>query len=181
LGLDLNNDGVTDFTIENVLSSCSTYDHRMGVGPECSPHQYEALFAQPEGPNLVLDDASSFASALTAGKKIGAQDNFGVNARMEACSTQNGFLTDTLGPWRGTVTNHYLGLQFFIDGQAHYGWARLSTTRKQSTNCVTITVLSGYAYETIANRAIPAGKTSGTDGATGSLGTLAKGAPGQKP
>ena len=80
------------------------------------------------------------------------------------------------GDWYN-VTGHYLGLKFFIHGKAHYGWARFN---------VLITIeygigatLTGYAYETIPNKPIIAGKTKGPDVITlqdPSLGHLAQGA-----
>jgi hypothetical protein len=56
----------------------------------------------------------------------------------------------------GGVTNRYLGLQFIIHGRIHYGWARLSVERANLT-----ATLTGYAYETIPNKPIIAGKTKG--------------------
>jgi hypothetical protein len=88
------------------------------------------------------------------------------------------------GQW-ANVKNRYLGLKFHIDGQTHYGWARLSVGGKQPLAAL----LTGYAYETTANAPITTGKTSGTDSASlaptdfgtdaspATLGTLALGAP----
>jgi hypothetical protein len=58
------------------------------------------------------------------------------------------------GPWSG-VTGRYLGLKFLIDGEFHYGWARLTVGKK-----VNHVVLTGYAYETVANKHLKAGQTS---------------------
>ena len=91
------------------------------------------------------------------------------------------------GPWLG-VQNRYLGLKFIIRGKFHYGWARLSADGNGE-------ILSGYAYQTIPDKPIIAGKTHGEDdidpgsGASltspvpdipepASLGALALGAPG---
>jgi len=81
------------------------------------------------------------------------------------------------GPWVN-VKNRYLGLKFLIKGKVHYGWARLSTP-KQSFHGQVWATLTGYAYETIPNKPIIAGKTHGKDVVTlepGSLGHLARGA-----
>jgi hypothetical protein len=97
---------------------------------------------------------------------------------MVAVSTyreQSGFM----GPWANGgkgVKKHYLGLRFDINGETHFGWARLNVS-VQPTN-VTAT-LTGYAYETITNKPIITGKTKGPDVITlepGSLGRLARGA-----
>jgi len=63
------------------------------------------------------------------------------------------------GYW-ANVRNRYLGLKFEINGQIHYGWARLSVQRQQYHLTATLT---GYAYETIPNTEIKAGQTSGGD------------------
>jgi hypothetical protein len=59
------------------------------------------------------------------------------------------------GPWVNK-TNRYLGLKFVINGQDHYGWARLSTTHSLTGS------LTGYAYETVPNKQILEGATSDT-------------------
>ena len=59
------------------------------------------------------------------------------------------------GPWKD-VTNRYLGLKFFIHGQVHYGWARVTNI---GSSTFTIT---GYAYETTVGKSLQAGQTSET-------------------
>jgi hypothetical protein len=54
----------------------------------------------------------------------------------------------------------YLGLQFVIGEQVHYGWARLSVSLKAGEIAATLT---GYAYETVPNKPIITGKTKGSD------------------
>lgn len=56
-------------------------------------------------------------------------------------------------------------MQFLINGEVHFGWARLTVLADKKHEEVTAT-LTGYAYETIAGRPIKAGQTHGTaDGA----------------
>jgi hypothetical protein len=78
------------------------------------------------------------------------------------------------GPWLG-VKNRYLGLKFQIRGTSHFGWARLSVVSTE--NSITSAALTGYAYETVANKPIIAGKTKGRDVVTlpRTLGHLAAG------
>jgi hypothetical protein len=90
------------------------------------------------------------------------------------------------GPW-ANATNRYLGFQFRIDGQIHYGWARMSVTDDLRS-----VLLTGYAYETVPNKPILEGHTSGPEKAENlaptellapasqpaSLGMLARGADG---
>ena len=49
------------------------------------------------------------------------------------------------------------GFAFIIEGQTHYGWARLTSTSLP-------VMLTGYAYETTPGKAIHAGQTSEDDG-----------------
>ena len=72
-----------------------------------------------------------------------------------------------LGPWVGKgkgVRNRYLGLKFVIHGKVHYGWARLSVTLGHHRQYGDVSgTLTGYAYQTIPNKAIITGKTKGQD------------------
>jgi hypothetical protein len=74
------------------------------------------------------------------------------------------------------VQQRYLGLKLKIAGKTHYGWARLNV---QVTKTAIAATLTGYAYETIPNKPITAGKTDGPDVVTvqpANLGHLARGA-----
>ncbi len=82
------------------------------------------------------------------------------------------------GQWKD-VTNRYLGFRFVINRGWHYGWARLNVKVDKSGNIEG--ALTGYAYETIPNKPIIAGKTHGKDVTTlngATLGHLARGASG---
>ena len=83
------------------------------------------------------------------------------------------------GQW-AKVQGRYLGLKFSINGQTHFGWARLSTTCQLYK---IEAVLTGYAYETVAGKAIVTGQTKNEAGqalshgpAPAPLGVLATGA-----
>jgi hypothetical protein len=92
-----------------------------------------------------------------------------------ACSVTS--RTHTSGNWPN-VRNRHLGLKFQIHKKTHYGWARLSVKTSKMPIQMTGT-LTGYAYETIPNKPITAGKTKGSDVTTvssASLGHLAAGA-----
>jgi hypothetical protein len=57
-----------------------------------------------------------------------------------------------------------LGLKFVIHGKIHYGWARVSVTLAHQRQYDDVSgTLTGYAYETIPNKPIIAGKTKGQD------------------
>ena len=62
------------------------------------------------------------------------------------------------GSWGGSPKNRYLGVRFPINGQIHYGWIRLTvTTNPDPHTPVMSATITGYAYETIPNKAIKAG------------------------
>jgi hypothetical protein len=58
------------------------------------------------------------------------------------------------------VKNRYIGAKFSIKGKVHFGWVRLSVNFPDET---VKAVMTGYAYETIPNKAIIAGVTKGAD------------------
>lgn len=104
------------------------------------------------------------AAALSPGAPIGQNQLFqsangssygGVNIAAAGMYTRS----YSNGPW-GNTRNHYLGLKFRINGQVHYGWARLNVPHQFEDGGV---VLTGYAYEDSPNRPIRAGQTSGGD------------------
>jgi uncharacterized repeat protein (TIGR03803 family) len=81
--------------------------------------------------------------------------------------------------WRlVNVKNRYLGVMFKIKGKIHYGWARLSV-QVQFPLTITAT-LTGYAYETIPNKAIIAGKTKGPEDSAEQPATLGRLALGRR-
>lgn len=183
LSLDLNNDGVTDFTLREVFDICieTTGGRR---APECSEFTFQNLYARGNGSNAAAMGATS-ALALPVRTKVGPEDKFGNDVSLEFCTTQNGTFQHDSGPWLN-VKNLYLGLQFTIEGQIHYGWARLTVSTNKTT-CVTKALLTGYAYETEPNTAIITGKLSGADEAgvverpKATLGGLALGSGGLIP
>jgi hypothetical protein len=88
------------------------------------------------------------------------------------------------GPWAppgGFEKNRYIGLKFVINGQIHFGWARLSVEIRPARKSGARAVLTGYAYETEVGKPIETGKTSRAEVASAhsaALGRLALGAAG---
>ena len=116
---------------------------------------------------------SLYTSALRAGDRIGSTGE-GDNGKM-ALFRSHKFYGQWANGGKG-VKNRYLGLEFLINGKMHYGWARLSV---HATLHQIVATLTGYAYETISNKPIIAGKTKGPDvmaAKPASLGALAAGA-----
>jgi len=137
--LDLNHDKITDITLVDTYG-CNT------------DYCYGRLSAIPAGGNGVEGKRGflsiPFAYALKHGALVGPKQPF--SGQLMASDNMG-----TLGQWLN-VTNGYLGFKFEIKGKTHYGWARLTVTDK---NVVITATLTGYAYETIANKPIVAGKT----------------------
>jgi hypothetical protein len=166
LYLDVNKDGINDFFFFNFFSSTSS--------------TLELSIQPLNKSNEVLSTGAGFAAALNAGAEIGPKGKFkqrlgdgmvnGYSFRKGTC----------VGPW-AHANKKYLGLKFLVNGKTHYGWARLNVS------CVfphpINATLTGYAYQTVANKPIVAGKTKGPGaiaGEPGSLGSLARGAIGME-
>jgi hypothetical protein len=136
---------------------------------------FSSSIVQTQGPGI-------FARALRSGMPIGPRQRFRQgHFDVMGSVVRSGTSTRWAGPWANGgegVKNHYLGLKFSIDGQTHYGWARLSVTA--SSNGFESVSLTGYAYETIPKKPIIAGRTKGADDVSSvqpsSLGHLAIGA-----
>ena len=169
--LDLNNDHIADFVFNGG-----------GLG------NHSAVFVRPfRTSNHVLTgtEGSYWAAVFPAGAEVGPGNGFvGHKAAMEAECDCSGNIY-YVGPWLN-ATDKYLGLEITINGQHHFGWARLTfVAYGQAT-------LTGYAYETVAGKAIVTGTTSDHDAGaepdqagnassqieTPSLGVLARGAEG---
>lgn len=165
--LDLNNDGINDFHIHSYyLSGYGDLD----VYPVITGNRIAALAKGCNG--------GEAAAPLAQGATIGPGMLLGVKANCMAI--MNSF--NSFGPWIGKK-NHYLGFAFVVNGQTHYGWARMSM---QSFFCYPcIGRIFGYAYEATPGKPIVAGDEGhGTQASTQDsaaptpLGALALGAPG---
>ncbi len=163
--LDLNHDGTADFILSN--------DHRSQSGGTAADMRVNA----PRSNGFAVSAPQGYAVALGRGAKIDSDrlfdSGFGV---MQAVSTSTHGNETFKGNWKN-ARHRYLGLKFSLAGKTHYGWARLSVHATADPAHITAT-LTGYAYETIPNKPIIAGKTKGPDVITvqsGSLGRLARG------
>jgi hypothetical protein len=122
------------------------------------------------------------ASALQSGILVGRPDKFQPTPALLAASFHSSSgETFRLGQWLN-VNNRFIGLKFSVNGEAHFGWARLSV---HSANFSSTAVLTGYAYESIPGKPIRTGQrasdTSSLQSAgPTSLGMLALGASGRE-
>jgi hypothetical protein len=152
--LDLNHDKKIDFTISN-SAACDT--------SEC----FYTLLQKPAAGNGGIGHVKGpymLASALRRGTRIGPDGKFvDQTAQMAGVVSAPAWtFSYVFGPWVN-VQRYYLGLRFKIKGQTHYGWARLNVQVVLPPHPAITAVLTGYAYETIANKPIIAGRTEGRD------------------
>jgi hypothetical protein len=151
--LDLNHDGITDFTLVNSYRSRTTYlSDVLNVNPVVG-----------NGVEGKRNGSISAAYALNRGAQIGPTRPFaGKLMAGRWCSrTSCTVVYRSWGSWVN-VTNKYLGFKFQIHGKTHYGWARLSVQNVEGEEVISAT-LTGYAYETVPNKPIVAGRTKGPD------------------
>ena len=178
LFIDLNNDGTPDFSIIDRASQGGTSHNKFYNG--------DVLLSGLGISTNAAVPYYQFVAALNPRVTVGSQTRFGGSGFMFNCFLGNGSGSQT-GPW-SQVKNRYLGLRFSINGQIHYGWARLSS-KLGLVPCQVTLVLTGYAYETVPNKSIETGKISGPEDAEGAavtpdtkavsrLGMLALGASG---
>jgi hypothetical protein len=156
--LDLNNDGKAEVRIFESHQSTSEQG------------QVTRLVAAAGASNLVkgyplwnsLGTRLPYASALRPGQKIGGSRTrfgYGAPAPMAVASTIALSPPNSFAAWGNLplIPYRYLGVKFQINGKTHYGWARMIV--KVSGVEITAT-LTGYAYETVPDKTIVAGKMS---------------------
>ena len=164
--LDLNHDGIGDFNIHSYyLSGFASLNvipfggnKIAAVHHQCGVKGYQSTAAAP----------------LPLGAVIGPNSPFQASATCMVHAFESSAPT---GPWLGQH-DHYLGLEFYINGEKHFAWARLSVQSAYCYSC--IGRIFGYAYETIAGKPIIAGDQGHSTEASAepfTLGALALGAP----
>jgi len=159
--IDLNHDGIHDFDVFNRTHNSTTpFGTYLAAEPLISGNQ---MWVQRTNRGF-----ANYAAALRPGVRVGADKTRFQGGRDEmAFWSLTALGTVSGGPWKN-VKSRYLGLKFVIKGKTHYGWARLNVSiATQSVNAI----LTGYAYETVPNEPIVAGKTK----SDATLGMLARG------
>jgi hypothetical protein len=108
---------------------------------------------------VVVNRTSWSVAQLPQEAAIGPNRRFGASRGLVA----------TFGPYGGGTFKHhvgfrfekigYMGFKFAVNGQEHYGWARVLVTFNTKVPKRRLSaVMDGYAYETIPNRPIRAGQ-----------------------
>jgi hypothetical protein len=176
--IDVNNDGTPDFLI--FWTRCASHANCLEISPLVTGNGIRGvnvlasagIYGLPVGPR------SPFLS------KFVSSGNGSFVGFMAEASEYGTTHINSGGPW-ADKTNKYLGLRFLINGETHYGWARMTVLIRRF-----LVVLTGYAYETMPNHRILDGYTTGVDSTSAptallaptarpaSLGALARGADG---
>jgi hypothetical protein len=181
--LDLNNDGIVDFQFGYLRTS----DHT-----SCARAVFTDLYiASAVRGNAIRGPSSALPSSILVGQNA---KKFTQKAFMAGwghvgynCSSQTHRKShfSTFGPFADT-TDRYLGLQFSVNGETYYGWARFNVTVDPGRQISAI--LTGYAYETTPGAPIFTGNEFGNElreipkprppARPATLGRLAQGAQG---
>jgi hypothetical protein len=165
--IDLNHDGINDFKVTLVRTShceggCTTSGARHGTAFQVTYARLSVFGAAKD--NQVYGQGK-LASALPAGVRVGPKGKFPGGNVMATINAISGNTEGHSGAWAGAgtgVQRRFLGLKFKIHGETHFGWARFNVTLSQKATIHA--TLTGYAYETVANKAIVTGRTKGPEG-----------------
>jgi hypothetical protein len=156
--LDVNNDGVPDFSFYNSINSgdivrrksprpeLGFYAHVLGVFPAQAGNEVGAITSFTGG---------EYAADLDAGRKVGNGKNFQPGT-LDLFAVAGDYTSPGSfgGPWHTKAG--FLGLKFVVSGKTYYGWAHLNMSGITPT-------IDGYAYESEAGQPIFTGATHGAD------------------
>jgi hypothetical protein len=172
--LDLNHDGTNDFRFSVWYGSTPSFGYKaLKVFGNQSGNSVRGYRGGRSGKGF-------FASRLRFGARVGSKGQVPQGTMADQSFFNSRSKRSYRGPWAkaGSATTGYLGFRFVIKGKVHYGWARLKVTSQPQYPGETA-LLTGYAYETVPNKPIIAGKNKGpdvTEVQPASLGHLARGA-----
>jgi hypothetical protein len=157
--LDLNHDGITDF--EFYPSGSDIFFLALRVSPAQTGN---AILGKIQGAlsGYGAPFTCHVGSALPPGHRVGPGSKFGAYGTM---FMEDFGQTADSGPWFhfrcgywGKAQGRFLGFEFMVRGQTHFGWARLNAVLGLSEEGIGAT-LTGYAYETEPGKPIRAGDT----------------------
>jgi hypothetical protein len=168
--IDLNHDGITDFSIRASFYTFGFSGH--------GGFTYTGVFVVPTAGNLAIGK-----HAIPKGVPLSLGGVFrGSDQNMAFAVKENNSLS-TVSHYGGAfnnVSDEYLGVQFQIAGKPHYGWIRISLGCRKG---YCYGGIGGYAYETVPGKSLEAGqlrtpstaRTIVENATPGSLGMLAAG------
>jgi hypothetical protein len=168
--IDFNADGVPDVGVA-LYSSFDLSSGFKGV-------QILSAYGLQTG-NEIAVTKKGFAGLGVGGEELGSSANF-MNHGLMAEQRWDSRGSSHKGQWQNVASRHFLGVKFLINGQTHFGWLRFSMANAGAAT------LTGYAYESIADKPIIAGLGNGgkmlpathPQHPAGTLGRLAAGVAG---
>lgn len=173
--MDLNHDGRADFIFHETFITTTSVGENHSILLSVIPAR--------KTNGVLAKAASRWASALRAGVQVGPKGPFSYQKKgmaVDYYADGTGGSGTCAGLWNN-VKHRFLGLKFTINGKDHFGWARLNVTCISTfTNHEVQGVLTGYAYETIPNKAIITGKTTAEGSGADQPATLGRLALGRK-
>lgn len=142
--LDLNNDGIADFTVSRSYSNtCNTYlCHNICTGCRYRIIRWSVAITPLNG-NAIA--GTTYPSALNINDSVSQGLNW--NTAAGEILRNN----TSVGNW-STTNDRYLGLKLIVAGQPYFGWARCSVSSSAFT-------IRDYAYNSIADQRILAGES----------------------
>ena len=180
--LDMNNDGTPDFTF--VMLSTLVFRSTTFVATTTRFKFFVAIDPSRKGNEIVAGEQPMAASAVPDGETIGPQQKFGSRGLYLWFSSAKSYVGRQSGSWE-LVEYAYVGLKFVINGEVHYGWARIKFAVPGGLAlAIRQPSIYGYAYESTPNKPIVTGDTGGSaevsarSAASANLGMLAVGAAG---
>ncbi len=130
--LDINHDGVVDFSFSNQLRTASHVElFLLQAFPKAKSN---AIWGRGSFGSSFFNFGGAFAAALRPGLAVGTNRSYfqkgknGILGVYKGAFSSGSFTTQTYRQWLNTKSR-YLGVQFLIDGQLHYGWARLKVAK----------------------------------------------------
>jgi hypothetical protein len=161
--LDVNNDGITDFTFNKYLSSTEC---RSAVQEKFAFNIHLSIKPATAN-NAIMASASNLALALDAdsGTIIGPDSLWATTSEIlleGAAISSCTLVTGHAGYWLN-VSDKYLGLKFNAGNKTYYGWARLSSSYSVSSASHLIVggqlIIKDFAYNSVPDQLILAGQT----------------------
>ncbi len=159
VSISMANNGIDNFTF-SLVGSATRVGREVGV---------RGLgYTQSATPNAFIAGGDFYARAmpLARGAEIGPSGVFAHSGLVEETASSRGDVYSR-GSWGGNPKNKYVGVRFQLNGQTHFGWIRLTVTSNVKLKKPTLeATITGWAYETVANKPIKAG-TAATAGNAG--------------
>jgi len=148
LDLDLNSDGINDFTF--FIEVGKTYTGGPVNAVRVTPAVGNEFLGSSSG-NFFYPFAMNVNQPINDAQTIWNGTKNGGLLTMAFNYTAGG----SYGNWIN-ATDKYLGLRYFVGANLHYGWIRFTIDCNSASNTVT---LKDYAYNSVAEQGILAGQT----------------------